>query len=746
MRVRRFSLSTGQTLSILTAGLVLAVLAVGVAVTWVTLRRDAIETAQDRVTRGVRQLATVSATAFHASQPRYLSVAADPAIRRALSSAAGPADLAAARVALARLQLPTDSGLPVELWRAEDHRRVAFVGDDTSKARALNVGGEDGVSPIGFRPGLDSISARDSVRLGQLYSVNGRTYSWVGTPVVDSGRAIGFVVRQGRIGANPQTLLTLRELMGDSVSGYYRNVDGTGWTSFGGSPTQATLRSTTDTAVHHRPDVGRVIFAEERVAGTQLVMAMELPERLALSSARRIVRALSAMSVVLVIASAGVAWLIGGRVARPITVLTEASDAVARGDYETRVSASGSREVSRLAATFNRMAGQIGESRLELERRETALRALADAIPQLAWMADSDGRIFWFNERWYAYTGLSTTDSHHAQWVSAHDPAVFAGVESRWNESVRAGKPFEMEVLLRDARGTSRWFLTRVAPVSDGNGGVARWFGTSTDVQALREARDAALAASRAKSEFLTAMSHELRTPLNAIGGYAELMEMGIRGPVTQEQRRDLSRIRTSQEHLLGLIASLLDLTRIENGSVHYAMANIAVAPIFADLEALISPQAAAREQTITFDFPDTQLVVFADREKLRQILLNLLSNAVRHTPAGTRIVVTAGRVEPSGVEIVVRDTGPGVPLDQHESIFEPFVQLDRTLTNLSQQGVGLGLAISRDLARGMGGELSIAGKSDGGAEFALTLPAGVLDASTMFMRTMETPVGGPIV
>ena len=199
---------------------------------------------------------------------------------------------------------------------------------------------------------------------------------------------------------------------------------------------------------------------------------MEVSEGVVLSAARRAVRALGALSVALVIAGAALAWVIGGRVARPITVLTEASDAIARGDYETRVSATGSRELSRLAATFNRMAGQIGESRIELERREAAVRALADTIPQLAWMADSEGGVFWFNERWYEYTGFASTDPYHAQWVGAHDPAAFAAVESRWTESVRAGQPFEMEVQLRDVQGMSRWFLTRVAPVSDGNGGV----------------------------------------------------------------------------------------------------------------------------------------------------------------------------------------------------------------------------------------------------------------------------------
>jgi PAS domain S-box-containing protein len=746
MRVRRISLSTGQTLSILTAAVVVAVLAIGVAVTWATLRRAALDTVQDRVTHGVRELAAMSGTSVRQMRPRFLAVSTDPAIRSALEPTARAADVAAARAALGKLQMQADSGMPVELWRLEDHRRVAFVGNDVPPSPSLNVGGEDGSTPASLRPGLDSASLRDSVHIGQFYAVGNRTYFWVAAAVLDSGRPIGVVLKETRIAANPQSEHAIRELIGDSVAGYYRNVDGTVWTTIGGHPARPPERSPTDSTIRSRPDVGKVIFAEQRVAGTPLVLAMEIPERVALIGARRTVRALGALSIILAIVGAVLAWVVGARVARPITSLTEASEAVARGDYETRVSDGGSREVARLGAAFNRMAGQIGEWRVELERREAALRALADAIPQLAWMADGDGQIFWFNERWYEYTGFASTDAHHEQWVNAHDPAFFAAVESRWTDSVRAGQPFEMEVKLRDVDGMSRWFLTRVAPVSDGKGGVARWFGTSTNVQALREARDAALAASRAKSEFLTAMSHELRTPLNAIGGYAELMEMGIRGPVTKEQRRDLSRIKTSQEHLLGLIASLLDLTRIESGSVHYAMVDVGVAPVFGDVEALIAPQAAAKHQAVIFDPPGPQLVVRADREKLRQILLNLLSNAVRHTPAGTSIAVSARRFDATAIEIVVRDNGPGVSVELQHSIFEPFVQLDRTLTSPTQQGVGLGLAISRDLARGMGGELTIKSEPGAGAAFSLTLPVGVLDANTLFTRTTETPVGGPVI
>jgi signal transduction histidine kinase len=240
--------------------------------------------------------------------------------------------------------------------------------------------------------------------------------------------------------------------------------------------------------------------------------------------------------------------------------------------------------------------------------------------------------------------------------------------------------------------------------------------------------------ANRAKSDFLASMSHELRTPLNAIGGYAELMEMGVRGPITDEQRRDLSRIRTSQSHLLGLIASLLDLSRIESGQVTYAQEDVALNPLLGGLEALVLPQTRAKEQTLVYRC-EPELGAFADREKLRQILLNLLSNAVRYSPSGATITMSARRLDDSTVAIEVADTGPGIPLDRQREIFEPFVQLDRSLTR-TNEGVGLGLSISRDLAHGMGGDLTVTSAPGEGSCFRLTLPAGVVNEATPRMQT----------
>ena len=238
---------------------------------------------------------------------------------------------------------------------------------------------------------------------------------------------------------------------------------------------------------------------------------------------------------------------------------------------------------------------------------------------------------------------------------------------------------------------------------------------------ALRSARQEAEDASRAKGDFLAVMSHELRTPLNAIAGYAELMELGLRGPITDEQRSDLARIQQSQKHLLGLINQVLNYTRVERGNVSYDVTTVVVASALEAAEALIVPQVRSKGLTYGFDGCDSTLMVRADREKLQQIFLNLLTNAIKFTARGGRITVRCTADE-AIVAISISDTGVGIPAEKLTSIFDPFVQVDSRLTR-SQEGIGLGLAISRDLARGMGGELTVESAEQRGSTFTLTLP-----------------------
>jgi signal transduction histidine kinase len=231
---------------------------------------------------------------------------------------------------------------------------------------------------------------------------------------------------------------------------------------------------------------------------------------------------------------------------------------------------------------------------------------------------------------------------------------------------------------------------------------------------------EAAEQANRAKTDFLRAMSHELRTPLNAIGGYAQLMELGIRGPVTEEQHEDLSRIRRSQQHLLSLINDILNFAKLEAGHVHFEMQDVPLHEVILAMDELIRPQMLAKQITYECDAGALNTVVRADREKVLQIMLNLLSNAVKFTPANGTISVFVSRAE--GMACVnVRDNGVGIPADRQEAVFEPFVQVGRSLS-WPAEGTGLGLAISRDLARSMGGDLTVTSEAGQGSTFTLCL------------------------
>jgi PAS domain S-box-containing protein len=368
-----------------------------------------------------------------------------------------------------------------------------------------------------------------------------------------------------------------------------------------------------------------------------------------------------------------------------------------------------------------------------LRESEERFRLLVQGVKDYAiFMLSPDGLVASWNEGAAAIKGW-----HASEIIGKHFSTFYPA------EDIAAGKPalelrvaskvgsFEDEGWRIRKDGTRMWANVVITAMRAPSGELIGFAKVTRDLTEPRAAHERALAetrraseaevANRTKSEFLAAMSHELRTPLNAIGGYAELIAMGIGGPVTQQQLDYLSRIRGSQQHLLGIITDLLNYSKIEAGQLSYDLAAIPMQSVLDAVVPLVAPQAKAKEISLTSEPCANDIVAHADRTKTEQIVLNLLSNAVKFTPSRGSVSIRC-TADDDRVLIVVEDTGPGIPEDKLNAIFEPFVQLGRSRTS-QHEGTGLGLAISRDLARALQGDVSVTSAEGKGSIFTLSLP-----------------------
>jgi PAS domain S-box-containing protein len=341
------------------------------------------------------------------------------------------------------------------------------------------------------------------------------------------------------------------------------------------------------------------------------------------------------------------------------------------------------------------------EALLDSEQR---FRLLVQSIRDYGiFMLDPLGRIVSWNagaERLKGYTADDIIGKHFSIFYPQED---LDARKPEWELEVasKVGR-FEDEGWRLRKDGSRFWANVVITALRNESGDLVGFAKVTRDLTERRAAQIQALAdmrrlteadmANRAKSEFLMAMSHELRTPLNAIGGYAELLSLGLGGGVTDRQREYLARIRKSQQHLMALINDILNFSRIEGGRLTYEVTEISVGSVIDAVVPMIEPQAEAKHLTITRETKD-DVIACADRGKLEQILINLLSNSVKYTDDGGWIDVSYANVD-GRVQIRVTDTGIGIPSDKLGAIFEPFVQVGRSLTRPTE-GTGLGLAIA---------------------------------------------------
>jgi PAS domain S-box-containing protein len=299
------------------------------------------------------------------------------------------------------------------------------------------------------------------------------------------------------------------------------------------------------------------------------------------------------------------------------------------------------------------------------------------------------------------------------------------GIYELLDQVFATGEPYvgtEVGLEMRGESGSEQMYYTFVyQPLRTPDGDISGIAVVASDVTSQVRARHALEQANRAKADFLATMSHELRTPLNAIGGYSDLMLAGIRGPITEPQRVDLERIKRSQGHLLAVINDILNFAKLESGRIQFQPAIVSMNEVLGELESLVTPMLIQKGISYEYRCCDPKYQAFADPERLQQILLNLLSNAAKFTGKGGHIVVECLPQETTMV-VEVTDNGVGIPPDKLQSVFEPFVQLERSQSP-EMGGTGLGLSISRDLARTMDGDLSATSEPGKGSTFRLTLP-----------------------
>ena len=374
-------------------------------------------------------------------------------------------------------------------------------------------------------------------------------------------------------------------------------------------------------------------------------------------------------------------------------------------------------------------------ARKRAERRmldsELRFRTLTEHSAAIIWVADAAGHLTG-TARWCAFTGQSEDEARGAGWIDAVHPDDRRETQTSWSHAISVLSIYEVEHRLRRADGEWRYMAVMGVPILDEDGDLREWMGTHTDITErkraeaeLSAAKNAAEASDRAKSAFLANMSHELRTPLSAVIGYSEMLEEEIEDLGEPGLLSDVGKIKSNARHLLGLINDVLDLSKIEANKMDTYAETVDVATVVSDVAATV--ESLVRQKGNRLELPDGDSLgtMHTDVVKLRQCLLNLLSNASKFTEHGTiTLAVTRSSPDASGtIAFRVSDTGIGMTPEQLGRLFQRFAQADETTTR-KFGGTGLGLAITRAFSRLLGGDVTVESEPGKGTSFTLTLPA----------------------
>jgi PAS domain S-box-containing protein len=371
-----------------------------------------------------------------------------------------------------------------------------------------------------------------------------------------------------------------------------------------------------------------------------------------------------------------------------------------------------------------------------LVESESRFRTLADNMAQLAWMADAGGKLFWLNEQWTAYTGLSVADTIAGGWRTVHHPEHADRVLAKLSRAMRAGESWEDLFPLRDRHGEFRWFLSRAVPLRDGSGQVYRWFGTATDITVQREAENALREMDRRKDEFLAILAHELRNPLAPLRNAVEILRYNGVEPARAEWARDVMMRQIA--HMTRLVDDLIDVSRVTRGTIELKREQTDVATVVQRAIETSRPLIDAAGLALEVAVPDVPVAVQGDPARLIQAIANLLNNAARYTPHGGHVRIAA-TADDAHARIVVSDDGIGIAPDLLGRIFEMFTQGSESR---GQGGLGIGLTLARSIVFMHGGTLVAASDGPGrGSAFTIELPRAAGESTAAGIAPVRMPL-----
>ncbi|MBQ5946824.1 PAS domain S-box protein [Massilia sp. ST3] len=351
---------------------------------------------------------------------------------------------------------------------------------------------------------------------------------------------------------------------------------------------------------------------------------------------------------------------------------------------------------------------------------EAKFKAITNAMPQMVWSTLPDGFHDYYNDQWYAFTGVTPGETDGEKWNGMFHPEDQGLARDKWRHSLATGEPYEVEYRLRHYSGAWRWVLGRALPVRGEDGAIRRWMGTCTDIHEQKLTQEALREADQRKDEFLAMLGHELRNPLAPVRTAASLLPLAKGDPARIEH---IGRVIGRQTaHMTGLIDDLLDVSRVTRGMITLDREDIALRLLVDEAAEQARPLVEARSHLLAIADAAGYAMVHGDRKRLVQVLSNLLSNAAKYTPAGGRIEL-AMRIEGGFAEIAVRDNGIGMSPELVASAFELFRQGKRT-PDRSQGGLGIGLALVRSLVQLHGGGVAARSEGEGkGSEVVVRLP-----------------------